>query len=157
MKDNGTFVDTETADNGYWNVRHTTTGLGLTLSLESDGDIEVFLDDATRQSIAAALTHDSAPEVAESRHRQSVWIFHGEHARFASGVFTTRSNALAWAAKHAVSGLLTQYPVGDGCYDIATELGKFTASKPHHGKPEHVAGFSPGWTQHLHIIDGMEA
>jgi hypothetical protein len=41
-------------------------------------------------------------------------------------------------------------PVGDGCYDIAVAQGRFTPSKPHHGSPKHIAGFSPGWTQHIH-------
>lgn len=83
-----------------------------------------------------------------------VWMFHGDGAQFASAVFRTQAEGLAWAAKHSVSGILTEYPVGDGCYDIAVAQGSFTPTRPHHGSPEHVAGFSPGWTQHTHITAG---
>jgi len=86
---------------------------------------------------------------------QTVWIFHGEEARFASAVFETEREALAWVESHRLSGIVTEYPVGDGCYDIAVERGSFTPSKPHHGTPEHVAAFSPGWTRHVHVTDGL--
>jgi hypothetical protein len=88
---------------------------------------------------------------------QTVWIFHGDGAKFASGVFATEAEALEWAEKHRVSGIVTEYPLGDGCYDVAVRLGAFTPSKPHHGRPEHVAAFSPGWTRHVHLIDGLPA
>lgn len=86
-----------------------------------------------------------------------VWIFHGEDAPFASAVFQTRDEGLAWAAKHSVSGVLTEYPVGNGCYDVALALGTFTPTRPHHGTPRHVASFSPGWTEHVHLRVGRPA
>lgn len=86
-----------------------------------------------------------------------VWIFHGEGATFAAGVFATADDGLAWAARHRVTGILTEYPVGDGCYDIALAKGTFTPKRPHHGTPTHVAQFSPGWTQHIHIENGRRA
>jgi hypothetical protein len=82
-----------------------------------------------------------------------VWIFHGENARFASGVFADRETALEWTDQHRLTGVLGQYPVGAGCYDIAVEQGHFRPTKPHHGSPSHVACFSPGGT-HLHVRDG---
>jgi hypothetical protein len=88
---------------------------------------------------------------------QTVWIFHGDSARFASAVFTTEADALSWAERHRVSGIVTEYPVGDGCYDIAVRIGAFTPSKPHHGSPAHVAAFSPGWARHVHLADGLPA
>ena len=84
----------------------------------------------------------------------TVWVFHGEGARFAAGVFRTADQGLAWALRNGVSGLLTEYPVGDGCYDIAVRDGHFHPSKHHHGTTEHIAGFSPGWTRHVHIENG---
>jgi hypothetical protein len=80
-----------------------------------------------------------------------VWIFHGDGARHAAGVFRTEREGLEWAERHGVAGLLTEYPVGNGCYDIALADGHFRPSKPHHGTPEHIAAFSPGWTRHVHI------
>jgi hypothetical protein len=83
-----------------------------------------------------------------------VWIFHGDGAPFAAAVFESREAGLAWAAKHGVTGLLTEYPIGDGCYDIAVAQGRFRPTKPHHGSPKHIAGFSPGWTEHIHVDQG---
>ncbi len=88
---------------------------------------------------------------------QTVWIFHGDGARLAAAVFATESDAMEWAERHQVSGIVTEYPVGDGCYDIAIQRGAFTPSKPHHFTPEHVASFSPGWTRHVHLVHGRPA
>lgn len=89
--------------------------------------------------------------------REFVWVFHGEGATFAAGVFRSADDGLAWAERHLVTGILTEYPVGDGCYDIAVEQGSFKPKRPHHGTPSHVAQFSPGWTRHIHIQGGRRA
>lgn len=81
-------------------------------------------------------------------------MFHGEGASFAAGVFATEVQALRWAASHSVSGILTEYPFGDGCYDVAIRQNHFRPTKSHHGTPAHVGAFSPGWTRHVHIHDG---
>lgn len=84
--------------------------------------------------------------------RRVVWLFHGDHARHASGVFDTLEDGLAWAAEYQVTGILAEYPHG-GAYDLAVCEGRFTSSKPHHGTADHVAGFSPG-LRHIHLTDG---
>jgi hypothetical protein len=81
-----------------------------------------------------------------------MWVFHGENARYAAGVFATAAEGLTWAATNHVTGVLAEYAVG-GAYDVAVREGRFTPSRPHHGGPDHVAGFSPG-LRHFHIIDG---
>ncbi|SIN15100.1 DUF7710 domain-containing protein [Micromonospora cremea] len=83
----------------------------------------------------------------------TVWIFHRDGARFASGVFASRADGLSWAAEHRLTGLLTEYPVGEGSYDYAVSRGLFRPSKPHHGKPGHVVDFSPS-LDHVHVVDG---
>ena len=88
---------------------------------------------------------------------ETVWIFHGDRARHDAGVFASKEDALAWVRLHRLSGLLTCYPVGDGCYDIAVRDGYFRPSKAHHDSPEHIAAFSPGWTEHIHLADGEPA
>ena len=85
--------------------------------------------------------------------RLTVWVFHGDGARFASGVFASRQDGLDWVAQHRLTGLLSEYPLGQGCYDSALAQGGFRPSKPHHGTPGHVAGFSPG-LRHVHVVDG---
>lgn len=52
-----------------------------------------------------------------------------------------------------LTGILTEYRVGDGCYDLAVRAGRFRATRPHHGLPDHVAGFSPDG-EHIHVTDG---
>lgn len=89
-----------------------------------------------------------------SSSEQSVWVFHGDGARHAAGVFATKQEALGWIEQHKLSGLLTEYPLGVGAYDQAVARGWFTPSKEHHGTPEHVGRFSPGRTEHLHVING---
>lgn len=84
---------------------------------------------------------------------QRVWIFHGQASRFASGVFPDAASGLEWVAKHGLTGILTEYEVGDGCYDLAVKQGRFRNTKLHHGTAEHVAGFSPG-LGHIHVRDG---
>ena len=51
----GTFVDAEAGDNAYWNVRATPVGIALALSLASDGDVQVVVDQGTARLIAEAL------------------------------------------------------------------------------------------------------
>jgi hypothetical protein len=82
----------------------------------------------------------------------TVWVFHGEEARFASGVFKDRDAALKWVELHRLTGIVTEYPIGVGCYDVAVAEGFFQPSKPHHGTPVHVAGFSPPG-DHIHVQD----
>lgn len=86
--------------------------------------------------------------------RESVWVFHGDSSLHASAIFRTEQDARSWIAQHELSGLLTEYPVGDGCYDIAVRERHFSPNKPHHGSPAHVAAFSPGWTRHVHFENG---
>jgi hypothetical protein len=98
-------------------------------------------------------------ELEASSHPQptpTVWIFHGEHARFASGVFPSAAAALEWVAQHHLTGIVTEYPVGVGAYDAAVREGRFRASRARHGTPDHIAGFSPG-LGHIHVSDGRRA
>ncbi|MEU4424402.1 hypothetical protein AB0F81_27600 [Actinoplanes sp. NPDC024001] len=71
--------------------------------------------------------------------RETVWVFHGAGARFASGVFTTLAAGLRWAAEHRVTGILAEYPIG-GAYDVAVDEGRSAAQ---HGS-----------LQQVHLVDG---
>ncbi|MFJ9391868.1 hypothetical protein ACIRON_23810 [Nocardioides sp. NPDC101246] len=84
----------------------------------------------------------------------SVWVFHGEGARFVSGVFASEADGLAWVERHQLTGVLTEYPLGVGAYDDAIARGLFKPSREHHGTPRHIAQFSPGRTKHIHLVDG---
>jgi hypothetical protein len=97
---------------------------------------------------------DGDDRKSSGNHR--VWIFHGETGRFASGVFSDRETGLEWVARHGLTGVLTEYEVGNGCYDLAVQQGRFRKTVPHHGSPDHVARFSPG-LDHIHVRDGRRA
>lgn len=84
----------------------------------------------------------------------SVWIFHGEGARCASGVFRSRDEGMDWIAKNRLTGLLTEYPLGFGAYDDAVARGLFHPTREHHGTPTHIAHLSPGRTEHIHVVNG---
>ncbi|MFG1842844.1 hypothetical protein ACGFH8_30960 [Micromonospora sp. NPDC049175] len=86
--------------------------------------------------------------------RSTVWIFHGDSARYASGVSATLDVGLAWAAERHVTGILAEYAIG-GAYDVAVSEGRFTPSKAHHGTSDHVAAFSPG-LRHVHLTRGRQ-
>lgn len=45
---------------------------------------------------------------------QTVWVFNGANARLASDVFSSREKAEEWIAHHALTGLLTEYPLTQG-------------------------------------------
>jgi hypothetical protein len=55
VEQSGTFADLETNDDAYWNVRSTSTGIALALSMSSDGDVQAVLDRDTASAIAHAL------------------------------------------------------------------------------------------------------
>ena len=54
----------------------------------------------------------------------TVWVFVGEGARFPSGVFASVVEAEAWIGLHGLTGVLTEYPVGEGVYDVAVQAGR---------------------------------
>jgi hypothetical protein len=103
-----------------------------------------FTPEGTRRRPAADQRSPSRP---------TVWIFHGDRARFASAVFDDLDAALTWAAGHEVTGILAEYAKG-GTYDVAVSEGRFTPSAPHHGTSDHVAAFSPG-LRHIHLSNGL--
>ena len=86
-----------------------------------------------------------------------VWVFHGDDSRFASAVFESETDAAAWVARYGLSGVLTEYPVNDGCYDIAVREGHFRPTRSHHGTAEHIAAFSAGWALRVHFEHGRPA
>jgi hypothetical protein len=85
----------------------------------------------------------------------SVWVFHGENARFAGGVFASLPDAEAWIRRHRLSGLLTEYPVGTGVYDWAVERGTFSPGKPKHREPAFIGAFAGNAQQHFHFENGV--
>ncbi|WP_425464533.1 DUF7710 domain-containing protein [Nocardioides eburneiflavus] len=73
-------------------------------------------------------------------------------------VFVKEEQAMESIGRHRLTGLRTEYPGGGGDRRLrrCDRRGLFRPSRDHHGTPEHVAQFSPGWTRHLHVFDGRE-
>lgn len=83
----------------------------------------------------------------------SVWVFHGEGAKFASGIFTSKDLANAWIQKHRLAGILTEYPLDTGVYDWAVEQGAFTPKKEAHDTPSFIQRFTSAAQQHEHFFE----
>ena len=89
-----------------------------------------------------------------------IWVFNGG-SRFPGGLFTTVEKAEAWIARHGLSGVLTKYPVDEGCFDWAIRTGHHCLSeKELAGKREDkrfIGGFSSAAQDHIHYESGRRA
>lgn len=84
----------------------------------------------------------------------AVWVFHGADARFASAVFRERSQAIAWIQRHALSGVLTLYPLDTSVYDWALANGHFEPRSPSQSEARFIGAFSSSAQEHLHFENG---
>lgn len=87
---------------------------------------------------------------------QSVWLFQGEQARFASAVFSDKVNATSWIAENSASGILTEYPIDICAYDWAIKNEFFVAKKEHHKTSAFKQNFTSASQAHYHFKDGVE-
>ena len=87
-----------------------------------------------------------------------VWIFNGHGGHFPGGVFSTRDLAHAWIASHKLSGVLTCYPLDEGCMGWAIRVGIFDIAKPNNlaksKDPAFVGSFSSAHQEHWHYENG---
>ena len=90
-----------------------------------------------------------------------VWIFHASGARFAGGAFEDTASAEAWIRNHKLSGVLTAYPRGEGCFDWALRSGltgmKLEKLKEKGADPAFVGGFTSAAQDHIHFENGERA
>jgi hypothetical protein len=87
--------------------------------------------------------------------KASVWGFVGEGARFPSGIFASIDDAEAWIRQHQLSGLLTQYPVGEGVFDWAVATGRFKPRPDKAITASFIGAFSTAFAEHHHYEDGL--
>ncbi|WP_419185880.1 DUF7710 domain-containing protein [Rohdeia mirabilis] len=88
----------------------------------------------------------------------TVWIFHGDGARFAGGVFTTEASAREWISGNRLNGVLTEYPLDVGVFHWAIREG-LTNMKPEtlaakRDDPRFIGGFTTASQRHVHFVDG---
>jgi hypothetical protein len=87
-----------------------------------------------------------------------VWIFSGDGGRFPGGAFTSRKAAEEWIALRKLTGVLTAYPVDEGCFDWALRHDLITGKAKDRGNdPAFVGAFSSASQDHFHYTDGRSA
>lgn len=92
-----------------------------------------------------------------NRMEEKVYVFHGEGARFASGVFDNLETAEKWIKGNRLSGLLTVYPLNRSAYDWAVEKEFFIPKKEHHFSPRFIGGFTSASQEHYHYENGQNS
>ncbi len=85
---------------------------------------------------------------------ESIWVFLGE-SKGVGGVFTTVEKASEWIAHHALSGLLTEYPVNSGAYDWAVARGMFRPTRDDHRSSQFIGSFVSAKMRHHHFEHGL--
>ncbi|HLP52365.1 MAG TPA: hypothetical protein VK154_15865 [Chitinophagales bacterium] len=84
-----------------------------------------------------------------------VFIFNGTNAQFPSAVFSDYVLAEQWIKKHALTGLLTAYPLNTAVYDWALDSGYFQVKEKYQAEPSFIAKFSSAYLEHWHFENGM--
>lgn len=87
-----------------------------------------------------------------------IWVFNGG-SQFPGGLFTTVDKAEAWIARHKLSGVLTKYPLDEGCFDWAVRTGchgmRDTTLSRNREDPRFIGGFSSASQDHIHYEAGQ--
>jgi len=84
-----------------------------------------------------------------------IWVFNGEDGRFPGGVFSSRERAEAWIRSRSLTGVLTAYPLDEGCFDWALREGLITGRARERGdEPAFVGSFSSASQDHFHYENG---
>lgn len=83
-----------------------------------------------------------------------VWVFNGT-GRFPGGVFTSRELAETWIRARKLTGVLTAYPLDEGCFEWALRTGAVTGRARERGDDStFVASFSSAAQEHVHYSNG---
>ena len=87
-----------------------------------------------------------------------VWIFNSSQQGYPGGVFSELDTAEPWIAKHALSGMLTRYPLDTGVFEWALEKG-FYSPTPEKLKrkletPGFIGSFTSASQEHYHYEAG---
>jgi hypothetical protein len=76
-------------------------------------------------------------------------------------VFTNVDRAEAWIRRHRLTGVLTAYPLDEGCFDWAVRQGvtnlKAEKLPAKSQDPRFIGGFSTASQEHFHYADGKRA
>jgi hypothetical protein len=84
----------------------------------------------------------------------TVWLVNCNAGSLPCGVFLTERDARDFIARHAISGVLSEFPLGESTYDHATRLGLFSPKNDTERSGEFIADFSPR-LPHYHFENGQ--
>lgn len=101
-----------------------------------------------------ACGQDVETDMLPDRHN---WVFNSGMRGFPGGVFTDRTVAEAWIAMHRLTGVLTAYPLDEGCYDFAVRNGLLSgrALEQNRDNSSFIGSFSSASLDHYHYEDGQ--
>lgn len=87
-----------------------------------------------------------------------VWVFNGKGGPCPGGVFTSRELAEEWIRARRLTGMLTAYPLDEGCFDWALRMELITGRARGRGDdPAFVGSFSSAAQEHFHYEEGERA
>lgn len=98
---------------------------------------------------------NSAADMSPQPYQSTVWIVTANGARWPGGIFLTEQAAREFIDRHAISGMLSEFPLGESTYDHATRLGLFRPKNEKERSGEFIAQFSPR-LPHYHFTDGQQ-
>lgn len=84
------------------------------------------------------------------------YVFNAEKSCFASAVFSSHKKAVQWIEQHALSGLLTEYPLNSGCYDWALAQGYFKQACAIDSSPIFIASFVSSYQKNWRFKHGVK-
>lgn len=92
-----------------------------------------------------------------SRPDNRIWVFQGSGSRSVSACFSSKENAERWIRQHALSGLLTAYPIDQPVYDWAVQSQIIRPTKDEQQTAQFIQNFSSAHLEHYHYEAGKEA
>ena len=84
-----------------------------------------------------------------------VYVFNAHQAGFASAVFSTYKQAEGWIQRNYLSGILTEYPLNQSCYDWAKLQGHFKERSAIDRSPIFIAKFISAYQKIWHFLHGQ--
>ena len=84
-----------------------------------------------------------------------VYLFHGEGACFASAAFSSYKKAQQWISNNGLSGVLTDYPLNQSCYDWAVSQGYFKQASAIDRSPIFIGRFVSSYQKYWRFEHGQ--
>jgi hypothetical protein len=87
--------------------------------------------------------------------RESIFVFNGENANFALGIYSTKEKALDFIVTNKLSGVLTKYPLDIDVYNWTIEEDFFKVKNEQQKTAKFIQNFSSAYLEHWHIENGL--